>query len=304
MGQIPNGSVNSCSNCHINPNGGGTRNAFGQAVEAGLIGSNVDWGPTLAALDSDGDGFTNGTELQDPNGTWSSGSQGNSALVSKPGDASSVPATANNSPVLAAIGDKSADEGALLSFTLTATDADDDDVSFTVSGAPSGSSLPGATFSQSGTYNVTFIADDGEDTDSETITITVDDLNQPPELSAIGDQQRRLTGPAAVGQIHACQLHIVDAPEIDRWRVVVEFDPAQLRYFDGSFSAGDFLNAIDATASGEDGSVSLTVSSEDASSGNGELGALSFEILEGFGGSADVAVVEVELSREGDIVDS
>ena len=84
----------------------------------------------------------------------------------------------------------------------------------------------------------------------------------------------------------------------------MEFDPAQLRYFDGSFSAGDFLNAIDATASGEDGLVSLTVSSEDASSGNGELGALSFEILEGFGGSADVAVVEVELSREGDIVDS
>lgn len=197
VSQIPNGSVNSCSNCHINPGGGGTRNAFGQAVEAGFIGSNVDWGPTLAALDSDGDGATNGEELQDPSGSWNTGdvTPGSWALVTKPGDASSVPAAANNPPVLAAIGDRSADEGALLSFILTATDSDDDDVSFTVSGAPSGSSLTGATFSwtpsfsQSGTYNVTFTADDGQgDTDSETITITVDDLNQPPELSAIGDQ--------------------------------------------------------------------------------------------------------------------
>ncbi len=29
VSQIPNGSVNSCSNCHINPGGGGARNAFG-----------------------------------------------------------------------------------------------------------------------------------------------------------------------------------------------------------------------------------------------------------------------------------
>ncbi len=34
----------------------------------------VQWGPALAALDSDGDGFTNGEELQDPNGTWEVGS--------------------------------------------------------------------------------------------------------------------------------------------------------------------------------------------------------------------------------------
>ncbi len=584
VAQLPNGSVNGCSNCHVNPNGGGTRNAFGLAVQAGLIGNDVDWGPTLAALDSDGDGFTNGTELQDPNGTWVSGAQGNSALVSKPGDASSVPAAQNSAPVLAAIGGKTVAEGVLLSFTLTATDSDGDNVSFTVSGAPSGASLSGATFSwtpsfsqsgtynltftaddgqgntdsetititvndlnqapqlgaiggktvaegfllsfaltatdsdgdnmsftvsgapsgsslsgatfnwapsfsQSGTYNLTFTADDGQgntdsenititvqdvnrspqlgaigdktvvegvllsftltatdsdgdnvsftvsgapsgatlsgatfnwtpslsqsgtydvtftaddgqgDTDSETITITVNDLNQPPELSAIGDQtvgeaetlsfvlsgtdpdgeevsfsaedlptrasltgatfdwtpgfdqsgaysvtftatderdgadsetititvedrtpplgpvsidfdllpgdqQRRLTGPAAVGQIHACELHIVDAPEIDHWRVDVEFDPGQLRYFDGSFRAGDFLAAIDATASGEDGLVSLSVSAEDPSSGNGELGVLSFEILEEFGGSTDLTVVGIELSREGEIVDS
>ena len=61
VGQIPNGNINSCSNCHINPRGGGTRNTFGQAVEAGLIGPNVDWGPALAALDSDGELLWGGT---------------------------------------------------------------------------------------------------------------------------------------------------------------------------------------------------------------------------------------------------
>lgn len=66
VSQIPNGNVNQCANCHLNPGGGGLRNTFGQAVEAGLISGDVDWGATLAALDSDGDGFTNGQELQDP----------------------------------------------------------------------------------------------------------------------------------------------------------------------------------------------------------------------------------------------
>ncbi|RMD49304.1 MAG: hypothetical protein D6830_05190, partial [Ignavibacteria bacterium] len=34
VNQIPNGSVNRCANCHVDPNGGGPRNAFGQLVEA------------------------------------------------------------------------------------------------------------------------------------------------------------------------------------------------------------------------------------------------------------------------------
>ena len=31
-GQIPNGSMFSCANCHVNQNGGGARNLFGQTV--------------------------------------------------------------------------------------------------------------------------------------------------------------------------------------------------------------------------------------------------------------------------------
>ena len=79
--------------------GNGPRNLFGQKIEAEFLdvvssSGNVQWGPALASLDSDGDGVTNGSELQDPNGTWSTGqpAPGNSADVTNPGDPSSVSA--------------------------------------------------------------------------------------------------------------------------------------------------------------------------------------------------------------------
>lgn len=94
VNQIPNGSISGCLTCH-NSSSGGSRNSFGQAVQSGFLDNdgNVVWGSDLANLDSDGDGFTNGTELQDPNGEWTSGTQdpGDASLVANPGDASSFP---------------------------------------------------------------------------------------------------------------------------------------------------------------------------------------------------------------------
>ncbi len=96
-GFIPNGSVNQCANCHINPGGGGARNPFGQAVGALVSpgGREEFWGPALAAEDSDGDGVPNGVELQDPDGTWAPGdpAPGDAALVTNPGDPDDVPPT-------------------------------------------------------------------------------------------------------------------------------------------------------------------------------------------------------------------
>ena len=94
-GQIPNGAVNKCANCHIDPAGGGPRNPFGQMVEANFLNATGDviWGPALASLDADSDGVSNGLELQDPNGLWAIGqaAPGNSNLGSLPGAAGSKP---------------------------------------------------------------------------------------------------------------------------------------------------------------------------------------------------------------------
>jgi hypothetical protein len=98
--QIPNGGKNACANCHLNPAGGGPRTVFGTEIEHNFLSASgaagqVQWGPALAALDSDGDGFTNGQELQDPAGSWTIGqpAPGNPSLVTRPGDATDFPNT-------------------------------------------------------------------------------------------------------------------------------------------------------------------------------------------------------------------
>lgn len=97
-GEIPNGFINNCANCHVSAGGGGPRNAFGTAVGNEFLSApggsgHVIWGAALATIDSDGDGFTNGEELQDPSGVWKSGAIGNTSLVTNPGDPNSHPAT-------------------------------------------------------------------------------------------------------------------------------------------------------------------------------------------------------------------
>lgn len=95
LGQVPYSSKWSCNTCHLD--GGGTpRNPFGAAVEAMTGPANVSfWGPSLAAADSDQDGFANGIELQDSAGVWADGTAnpGTASLVTHPGDASDFPST-------------------------------------------------------------------------------------------------------------------------------------------------------------------------------------------------------------------
>ncbi len=93
--QLPNGSINSCANCHVSPQGGGQLTSFGRTVSDDYLDNsgNVIWSSSLASRDSDGDGFTNGTELQDPEGNWTFGQPGpgDPEIVYNPGDASSKP---------------------------------------------------------------------------------------------------------------------------------------------------------------------------------------------------------------------
>ncbi|HET9251866.1 MAG TPA: putative Ig domain-containing protein, partial [Candidatus Eisenbacteria bacterium] len=105
----------------------------------------------------------------------------------------------NEAPVLAAIGNKTVNEGVLLSFTATATDADLPAQTLTFSlgaGAPAGAAITaGGAFTwtpseaQSGLHSITVNVSDGAGgTDSETIQVTVNEVNQAPVLGAIGNR--------------------------------------------------------------------------------------------------------------------
>ena len=94
----------------------------------------------------------------------------------------------NHAPVLDLIGNKSITVGALLQFTLTASDPDDDTLTYFASGLPDAASFDSAThiFSwtpvdgQVGSHQIHFEVTDGSLSDTEDVTITVNDETLTP----------------------------------------------------------------------------------------------------------------------------
>ena len=109
----------------------------------------------------------------------------------------------NHPPVLKPIGNKEIEVGQHLTFTVSATDPDGDEIVFHIDNKPDGAILATnndntATFAwtptdgQQGIHDaITFIASDGEQTDSENINITVKEppVNHPPVLKPIGNKE-------------------------------------------------------------------------------------------------------------------
>lgn len=108
--------------------------------------------------------------------------------------------TPNSPPVLQTIGDQKGYEGQLLEFAVTATDPENDTLTFSASNLPAGSTFDPETaifswipdYDQAGSYtNVEFsVADDGEpiELDAELITITVGKINRTPLVTAVSPQ--------------------------------------------------------------------------------------------------------------------
>lgn len=94
-GFLPNGAENNCSNCHVSAGGGGARTTFGEDVLANVTANGMeDFWAAVCALDSDGDGLTNGEELGDPCCVWTLNSDpARTDGISLPGDDTSVSAT-------------------------------------------------------------------------------------------------------------------------------------------------------------------------------------------------------------------
>ena len=104
----------------------------------------------------------------------------------------------NRAPVLLQIGNKEVSEGDTLTFIVSATDDDGDSLIFSVEDLPVGATFDSTngdfywapTYEQSGIYNPTFsVTDNGSPplSDSETIAITVNNVNRAPVITAMTD---------------------------------------------------------------------------------------------------------------------
>jgi hypothetical protein len=106
----------------------------------------------------------------------------------------------NDAPILEPIDNMTVNEGQLQEFTVTANDPEGDALAYTASNLPTGATFDSGTrtfswtpdYAQAGVHpNVLFtVTDDGDPplSDSEEISITVEDVNQPPVLDPIGDK--------------------------------------------------------------------------------------------------------------------
>lgn len=125
----------------------------------------------------------------------------------------------NSAPVLGTIGPQNVDEFSTLNINLTATDAENNPLSFSFSPMLSGMSLSGSSFSytppgnvvrngdSSKTINVTFSVSDGTSSDSETVSIRVGSVNQTPSFPTPAPQN------IAEGDLLSYQAAATDSDE-------------------------------------------------------------------------------------------
>ena len=116
----------------------------------------------------------------------------------------------NRPPVIAEIGPQEVDENSPLKFTVQASDPDKEDagkLQLSASALPEGATFDPATgqfqwtptFEQAGEYTVTFTVQDAEGaTASQSVTITVHNVNRPPQLAEIAPQTVKENEPLTV----------------------------------------------------------------------------------------------------------
>lgn len=234
------GSNAGCALCHLATGGtGGGFNSYGNAFRTstgttsaarfqkieGLDSINVNGSTTnLAEITaSTQPGWTTGNN--NPTFDFNGGSITQTAAApSGIGTLDPAAAPANQSPVLNSPGPQSVEMGQTLTVRLSATDADQDALTFALSSAPSGMTLtPGTTYgtatlawtpTTTGNFSATVrVTDAGGLSAAQTITITVGPaVNHPPVLGQISNYRVRvgqtLQFTVAAADADGDQLHI------------------------------------------------------------------------------------------------
>jgi PKD repeat protein len=151
----------------------------------------------------------------------------------------------NQAPLLDSIGSKIVQEGQTLEFRFSASDPDGDGVTLTVDSIPSNASFVDSgngagsftfnpDYTQSGLYNVIFVASDGLLADSESVSISVNEAgNQAPVLDSIGAR--------AVDEGQTLEFRVsASDPDFDSIILTAENTPLNASFVDSGNGAGSF----------------------------------------------------------------
>ncbi|MCH7877753.1 MAG: hypothetical protein IH914_00360 [candidate division Zixibacteria bacterium] len=158
----------------------------------------------------------------------------------------------NQAPVINPIGPQSVLENSSLFFIIFAIDPDGDLVQYTVDTAamPPNSfflqnKVPGFVFDfrpdffQAGVYPIRFFASDGSLTDTELVTITVQNLNRPPNITID-------FVPAEICPFTLLQLNVTGSdPDFDPVNLRAENLPFNATFVDNGGGAGLFTSSLD-----------------------------------------------------------
>jgi len=182
-------------------------------------------------------------EPQDNGGRINIGAFGNTKYASKSG--TSIVVDNNQAPVMNSIQDVTVETGKSLAFTVSASDADGDSLTYSASGIPTGATFDSKSgvFSwtpaagQEGAYSVTFEVSDGKLKDSVIATISVvTQENSSPATGEVSDNRLREASPNTVYQ--SSSFIDVGGMSVGRYRDVMQFDLSEYE------ASGEISNAI------------------------------------------------------------
>jgi len=91
----------------------------------------------------------------------------------------------NVPPEITGLEDLTVKEGETVEIKPEITDLDNDEINLTISEPVGNDGVWETTYTDHGVYTITVIADDGKDPVKKTITLTVEDVNMPPEIVEI-----------------------------------------------------------------------------------------------------------------------
>ncbi len=143
--------------------------------------------------------------------------------------------TNNRAPELSPIGDRSIGENQSLVVGINGSDPDGDSMNYWTSTLPPGAAFANQaftwmpTYDQAGVHSITFYVSDGSLLDSETIDITVTNINRPPIWNSLPNQQ------VAEAQLLTFSVSATD-PDGDTINYSVENLPAGATFVNQTFS--------------------------------------------------------------------